>query len=82
MQARNPEVLSSIPAPTAVVWLENFAGVYFCGLVIFLCFAGTNFLQLGQVGFSSWELIFAIFRKYPVPRIDNIFVFFIVKYVQ
>ena len=35
LQARNPEVLSSIPAPTAAVWHENFAGVFFCGLVIF-----------------------------------------------
>ena len=25
------------------VWHEKLAGVYFCGLVIFLCFAGTNF---------------------------------------
>ena len=28
-----------------------------------------------QIGFSCWELIFAIFRKYAVPRVDNIFVF-------
>ena len=41
----------------------------------FLCFAGTIFLRLGQIGFSCWELTFAIFRKYPVPSIDNIFVF-------
>ena len=33
-----------------------------------------------QGGFSCWELIFAIFRKYPVPSLDKIFVF--VKYVQ
>ena len=25
------------------VWHEKLAGVYFCGLVIFLCFAGTIF---------------------------------------
>ena len=25
------------------VWHEKLAGVYLCGLVIFLCFAGTNF---------------------------------------
>ena len=48
------------------VWHEIFAGVYFCGLE--------------TIGFSCWELIFAIFRKYPVPNIDNIFVF--IKYVQ
>ena len=29
-------------------------------------------MRLGQVGFSCWELIFAIFRKYPVPSIYNI----------
>ena len=32
-----------------------------------------------QIGFSCWELIFAIFR-YPVPNIDDIFVF--IEYVQ
>ena len=32
--------------------------------------------RLGQIGFSSWELIFA----YPVPSIDNIFIF--IEYVQ
>ena len=37
-------------------------------------------LILRQIGFSCWELIFAIFRKYPVPNIDNIFVF--IEYVQ
>ena len=42
-------------------------------------FAGTN-LRLGQIGFSHWELIFAIFIKYVVPSIDNIFVFN--EYVQ
>ena len=51
----------------------------FCGLEIFL-FRGNLFLRLGQTGFSYWELIFAIFRKYPVPSIDNISDF--VKYVQ
>ena len=25
-------------------------------------------MRLGQIGFSFWELIFSIFRKYPVPR--------------
>ena len=61
------------------VWHEIFEGVYFCGLAIFCVL---------------WELIFAIrtdwffllginfcdFRKYPVPSIDNIFVF--IEYVQ
>ena len=40
-----------------------------------LYFAGTNFLRLGQMSFSYWELIFAIFRKCPVPSIDDICVF-------
>ena len=26
-------------------------------------------MRLGQIGFSCWELIFAIIRKYPVPRL-------------
>ena len=47
------------------VWHEIFAGVYFGGLAIFC---------------DLRELIFAIFRKYPVPSIDNIFVF--IEYVQ
>ena len=29
-------------------------------------------MRLGQIGFSCWELIFAIFRKYPVPSIEKI----------
>ena len=37
-------------------------------------------MRLGQIGFSFWELFFAFFRKYPVPGIDNIFVF--IGYVQ
>ena len=37
-------------------------------------------MRLGQIGFSCWELIFAIFRRYPVPSIDIIFVF--IEYVQ
>ena len=48
------------------VWHEIFAGVYFC--------------VLGTIGFSCWELIISIFRKYSVPNIDGIFVF--IKYVQ
>ena len=59
---------------------RNVCGSLFLRIGDFLCFAGTNFLRLGQIGFSCWELIFAIFRKYPVPSIDNIFVF--IEYVQ
>ena len=32
----------------------------------FFVFCGNLFLRLGQISFSCWELIFAIFRKYPV----------------
>ena len=40
-----------------------------------------KFLRLRQIGSSNWKLIFfSVFRKYPVPSFDNIFVF--VKYVQ
>ena len=59
---------------------QNFCGSLFLRIGDFLCFAGTNFLRSGQIGFSRWELIFAIFRKYPVTSIDNIFVF--IEYVQ
>ena len=58
---------------------QNFCGGLFLRIGDLLCFAGI-FLWLGQIGFSHWELIFAIFRKYLVPSIDNILVF--VKYVQ
>ena len=37
-------------------------------------------MLLGQISFSYWRLILAIFRKYPVPSTDNIFVF--IEYVQ
>ena len=37
-------------------------------------------LRLEQIGFSYLELIFAIFRNFPVHTIDNIFVF--IEYVQ
>ena len=56
------------------VWHENFEGVYFCGLAIFSVLQEVIW-QLGQIGFSCWELFFAIFRKYPEPSIVNIFVF-------
>ena len=53
--------------------------IYFLRIGDFLCFAGTN-LRLGQIGFSCWKLIFAIFKTYPAPSIDNVFVF--IEYVQ
>ena len=46
----------------------------------FFVFYGINFLRLEQIGFSYLELIFAIFRNFPVLTIDNIFVF--TEYVQ
>ena len=58
------------------VWHKIFAGVYFCGLAIFCVLREL----IWQIGFSCWELIFAIFRKYAVPRVDDIFVF--IKDVQ
>ena len=42
----------------------------------FFVFYGNYFFQLGQIDFSSWELVFAIFRKYPVPGIENMIVRF------
>ena len=75
------------------MWHKIFAGGYFCRLAIFcvlreLIFAdwrffvscGNLFLQLGQIGFSCWELIFAIFRKYSVPSIDHIVLIIIIIY--
>ena len=44
-------------------------------------FAGTNFCNYKQTEFSWWELTFAIFRKYQVPSINDIFVF-VIKWVQ
>ena len=41
----------------------------------FLCFAGTNFCDYDRL-VSSGELMFAIYRKYLVPKIDNIIIFY------
>ena len=60
-------------------WHENFVGVYFCGLAMFYVLRELIF-AIRTDWFSCWELIFAIFRKYPVLSIDNIFVF--IEYVQ
>ena len=61
------------------MWHEIFAGVYFCGLAIFGVLRELIF-AIRTDWFSRWKLIFEIFRKYPVPSIDNIFVF--IEYVQ
>ena len=65
--------------PKTYLVARNFCGSLFLRLAIF-CYLRELILRLGQIGFSCWELIFAIFRKYPGPSIDNIFVF--VKYVR
>ena len=62
------------------MWYEIFAAVYFCGVVIFGLLRELIFMLFGQIGFSCWQLIFAIFRKNPVPSIDDIF--FFIEYVQ
>ena len=46
----------------------------------FSVFCGNLFSRLGQTGFSCEELIFAIFTKYPISSIGNIFVF--IEYLQ
>ena len=53
--------------------------IYFYGLATF-CVLQEQFLRLGQIGFSCWKLIFAIFKTYPAPSIDNDFV--LIEYVQ
>ena len=61
------------------MWHKIFVVVYFCRLAIFFVLREVIFAILGQIGFSCRELIFAIFRKYPEPSIDNIFIF--IEYV-
>ena len=58
---------------TTTVWHEVFAGVYFCGLAIF-CVLRELIFPI-RTDWFCLELIFAIFRKCPVPSIDYIFVF-------
>ena len=41
----------------------------------FLCFAGTNLCNKDRLVFLAGNYFFAIFRKYPAPSIDDIFVF-------
>ena len=53
-----------------------FAGVYFCGLAIFCVLWEVSF----AIKTNWFFLIFAIFRNYAVPSIDDIFV--VVEYVQ
>ena len=60
---------------------RNFCASLFLRISDFFCvLRELIFLRLGQIGFSCWELIFAIFRKYQLPSIDNMFV--LIEYVQ
>ena len=52
---------------------RNFCGFFFCGLAIFCVLRELIFLI--RTDWFCLELIFAIFRKYPVPSIDYIFLF-------
>ena len=56
------------------MWKEIVAGVYFCGSAIF-CVLRELIFAIGTDWFFLLDLIFAIFIKYPVPSINNIFVF-------
>ena len=60
------------------VWHEIFVGlVYFCGLAIFcVC----DFLRLGQIGFSSWELILRFLESTQYPALIKCS--FFIEYVQ
>ena len=53
------------------VWHEIFAGVYFCGLAIFFVFREQIF-TIRADWFFRLGINFTIFRKYPVPSVDNI----------
>ena len=51
--------------------------IFFRGLAIFCVLRGLIFPI--RIDWFCLELIFAIFRKYPVPSIDYIFVYFAIK---
>ena len=76
MQARNPEALSSIPAPTATMSHEIFAGVYFCGMRFFVLqelifvIRTDRFILLG-INFCDFQKVTSTQNNI----IDNIFVF-------
>ena len=61
------------------VWHEIYAGVYFCGLAIFFVLRELIF-AIRADWFFRLGINFTIFRKYPVPSVDNIFVF--IEYIQ
>ena len=55
-----------------------FAGVYFCGLAIF-CVLRELIFAIWTEWFFLLGIIFAIFRKYPVLSLDNIFCIFVLS---
>ena len=63
--ASDPSLKKYLPSLTCAT--KFFAGVYFCGLVIFFVLRRLTF-AIRTAGFSCWELIFAMIRKYPIPR--------------
>ena len=65
------------------VWHEIIAGVYYlCGLATF-CVLRELIFAIWTEWFFLLGIIFAIFRKYPVPSVDNIFcIFFLSENVQ
>ena len=58
---------------------EIFAGVYLCGLAIFFVLRELIF-AIRADWFFRLGINFTLFRKYPVPSVDNIFVF--IEYMQ
>ena len=60
------------------VWHEIFAEVYLCGLAIF-CVLRELIFTIWTERFFLPGIIFAIFRKYPVLSVDNIFCIFVLS---
>ena len=56
------------------MWHEIFVGDYFLRIGDFLCFAELLF-AIRTDWFFLKEIVFGDFRKFPVPSIENIFVF-------
>ena len=59
-------------------WHETFAGVYLCGFAIF-CVLRELIFSIWTEWFFLLGIIFAIFRKYPVLSVDNIFCIFVLS---
>ena len=60
------------------VWHEIYAGVYFCGLAIFFVLRELIF-AIRADWFFRLGINFTIFRKYPVPSVDNNFILFLLS---